>query len=72
MKINFRYVTVDTRTDNCLLSSVAAPVHNVGQKIFHNKNVKEIFWNMYLITNVPTFNNCSLKRVTFLFDEIWS
>ena len=27
---HFRYVTVDGRTDNCLLSSVSTPVSNVG------------------------------------------
>ena len=27
---HFRYVTVDGRTDNCLLSSVSAPVSNVS------------------------------------------
>ena len=27
---HFRYVTVDGRTDNCLLSSVSTPVSNVS------------------------------------------
>ena len=30
---HFRYVTVDGRTDNCLLSSVSTPVSNVGSKV---------------------------------------